>query len=37
MDSYDWEDGWFEILDLKDGVWNGIWRQAGNDREGGFK
>lgn len=34
---YDWEDGWFETLELNDGVWKGIWRQPGNDREGGFE
>ncbi|GJL59268.1 MAG: hypothetical protein NPIRA03_21250 [Nitrospirales bacterium] len=34
---YDWEDGWLETLELKDGVWKGKWIQAGNDREGGFE
>lgn len=34
---YNWEDGWFETLELKEGVWKGIWLQAGNDREGGFE
>ncbi|WP_447963380.1 hypothetical protein [Nitrospira sp. Ecomares 2.1] len=34
---YDWEDGWFETHELKDGVWKGKWMQAGNDREGGFE
>jgi hypothetical protein len=34
---YDWEDGWFETHELKEGVWKGTWLQAGNDREGGFE
>ncbi len=34
---YEWEDGWFETHELKDGVWKGKWMQAGNDREGGFE
>lgn len=34
---YEWEGGWFETHELKDGVWKGIWLQAGNDREGGFE
>ena len=35
--SYDWEDGWFETLLLKEGIWKGQWIQTGNDREGGFE
>lgn len=35
--SYDWKDGWFETLVLKDGIWKGKWIQPGNDREGGFE
>lgn len=35
--TYDWEDGWFETHEFKDGVWKGTWFQAGNDREGGFE
>lgn len=34
---YEWEGGWFETQELKEGVWKGIWLQAGNDREGGFE
>jgi hypothetical protein len=34
---YDWEDGWFETHEFKDGVWKGTWFQAGNDREGEFE
>lgn len=34
---YEWEGGWFETHELKDGVWRGIWLQIGNDREGGFE
>ncbi|WNM60698.1 hypothetical protein [Candidatus Nitrospira neomarina] len=34
---YEWEGGWFETQELKDGVWKGQWMQAGNDREGRFE
>ena len=34
---YDWEDGWFETHEIKEGVWKGTWFQAGNDREGAFE
>ena len=34
---YEWEGGWFETHELKEGVWKGIWVQTGNDREGGFE
>lgn len=35
--SYEWEGGWFETHELKEGVWKGRWLQTGNDREGGFE
>jgi len=35
--SYDWKEGRFETLSLKNGHWTGIWVQEGNDREGGFE
>jgi len=34
---YDWEEGRFETISLKEGLWTGIWIQEGNDREGGFE
>ncbi len=35
--TYDWQDGFFETHSLSHGLWKGIWRQMGNDREGGFE
>ena len=35
--AYEWEEGLFETLSLRNGVWTGVWRQDGNDREGGFE
>jgi hypothetical protein len=35
--EYDWEEGRFETVSLKEGQWIGIWVQEGNDREGGFE
>ncbi|MGD9850970.1 MAG: hypothetical protein AB7T38_06870 [Nitrospirales bacterium] len=35
--AYDWKQGYFETLELKDGVWKGKWYQAENDREGKFE
>ncbi|MDR4494627.1 MAG: hypothetical protein AB7P17_12260 [Nitrospirales bacterium] len=35
--DYDWKQGHFETIELKDGVWKGKWYQAENDREGKFE
>ena len=35
--AYDWEEGRFETLSLKNGKWTGVWIQEGNDRAGGFE
>ncbi|MEX0829258.1 MAG: hypothetical protein WD032_03365 [Nitrospirales bacterium] len=35
--AYEWEEGRFETLSLKNGMWTGRWIQEGNDREGEFK
>lgn len=34
---YDWKEGRFETIALKNGVWTGKWYQAENDREGEFE
>ena len=34
---YEWEEGRFETISLKEGLWRGIWIQEGNDREGEFE
>lgn len=34
--TYPWKDGRFITHSLSDHVWQGIWVQKGNDREGGF-
>ncbi|WP_447977925.1 nuclear transport factor 2 family protein [Candidatus Nitrospira bockiana] len=35
--TYTWQEGRITTRRLDDGVWEGTWHQAGNDREGGFE
>ena len=34
---YDWRDGQIVTTAIEGSTWTGIWRQPGNDREGGFE
>jgi hypothetical protein len=34
---YTWQEGQFITTDYSDRRWHGTWKQAGNDREGGFE
>jgi ketosteroid isomerase-like protein len=35
--TYTWQQGVLVTTHLIDGNWEGVWRQSGNDREGGFE